>query len=79
MPNYMSYLIAQRLDIAADGLSSSIDIMFDSNASVNFKMIANLLNVTCWQLCETPLTFNTSNTLVRVTDVEYKYRKYCEV
>lgn len=68
MSNYMSYLIAQRIDIAANGLSSSIDIVFDSNASVNFKMIANTLNVTCLQLCETPLTFNNSSRYLSACD-----------
>lgn len=38
-----------------------------------------MLNVTCWQLCETPLTFNNSNTLASMAVVEYKYWKLCEV
>lgn len=69
MPNYMSDLIAQRIDIAANGLSTSINVTVESNASVNFNMIANMLNVTGLQLCETPLTFNNLNNIARVTAV----------
>lgn len=69
MANYMSDLIAQRIDIEANGLSTAIDITFESNASVNFKMIANMLNVTCLQFCKISLTFNNFNNLARVTAV----------